>query len=200
MDFTIADFVADVRASTPSVAAEMVVDKEASFRERIENLAGRIRTDLRLSLEMRRQRVFSLTHHRSFQSFRLMLLNLDQRVDDLETRVWDFLRREQQKVLQGRSRLDLAMEKARHAVGSRLRELRNRWEQLGLALDAASPLTILKKGYTLCFQDGGRVLIRRVEDVRPVEDLTVLFYKGELTCRVKAIDRTRRVDARLDKE
>ncbi|MCJ7610742.1 MAG: exodeoxyribonuclease VII large subunit [Candidatus Aminicenantes bacterium] len=200
VDFTIADFVADVRASTPSVAAEMVVDKEASFRERIENLAGRIRTDLRLSLEMRRQRVFSLTHHRSFQSFRLMLLNLDQRVDDLETRVWDFLRREQQKVLQGRSRLDLAMEKARHAVGSRLRELRNRWEQLGLALDAASPLTILKKGYTLCFQDGGRVLIRRVEDVRPVEDLTVLFYKGELTCRVKAIDRTRRVDARLDKE
>jgi exodeoxyribonuclease VII large subunit len=200
VDFTIADFVADVRASTPSVAAEMVVDKEASFRERIENLAGRIRTDLRLSLEMRRQRVFSLTHHRSFQSFRLMLLNLDQRVDDLETRVWDFLRREQQKILQGRSRLDLAMEKARHAVESRLRELRNRWEQLGLALDAASPLTILKKGYTLCFQDGGRVLIRRVEDVRPEEDLAVLFYKGELTCRVKTIDRTRRVDARLDKE
>jgi exodeoxyribonuclease VII large subunit len=200
VDFTIADFVADVRASTPSVAAEMVVDKEASFRERIENLAGRLRTDLRLSLEMRRQRVFSLTHHRSFQSFRLMLLNLDQRVDDLETRAWDFLRREQQKVLQGRSRLDLAMEKARHAVGSRLRELRNRWEQLGLALDAASPLTILKKGYTLCFQDGGRVLIRRVEDVRPEEDLTVTFYKGELTCRVKTIDRARRVDARLDKE
>jgi len=200
VDFTIADFVADVRASTPSVAAEMVVDKEASFRERIENLAGRIRTDLRLSLEMRRQRVFSLTHHRSFQSFRLMLLNLDQRVDDLETRAWNFLRREQQKVLQGRSRLDLAMEKARHAVGFRLRELRNRWEQLGLALDAASPLTILKKGYTLCFQDGGRVLIRRVEDVRPEEDLTVTFYKGELICRVKTIDRARRVDARLDKE
>jgi exodeoxyribonuclease VII large subunit len=198
VDFTIADFVADARASTPSVAAEMVVDKEASFRERIENLAGRLSKDLRLSLEMRRQRVFSLTHHRSFQSFRLILLNLDQRVDDLETRAWDFLRREQQKVLQGRSRLDLAMEKARHAVESRLRELRNRWEQLSLALNAASPLTILKKGYTLCFQEGGRVLIRRVEDVRPEEDLTVSFYKGELTCRIKAIDRTRRVDARLD--
>ena len=200
VDFTIADFVADVRASTPSVAAEMVVDKEASFRERIENLDGRLRKDLRLSLEMRRQRVFSLTHHRSFQSFRLMLLNLDQRVDDLETRAWDFLRREQQKILQGQSRLDLAMEKTRHAVESRLRELRNRWEQLGLALNAASPLTILKKGYTLCFQDGGRVLIRRVEDVRPEEDLTVTFYKGELICRVKTIDRARRVDARLDKE
>ncbi|MFZ2055088.1 MAG: exodeoxyribonuclease VII large subunit, partial [Candidatus Aminicenantales bacterium] len=198
VDFTIADFVADARASTPSVAAEMVVDKEASFRERIENLAGRLRKDLRLSLEMRRQRIFSLTHHRSFQSFRLMLLNLDQRVDDLETRAWNFLRREQQKILQGRSRLDLAMEKARHAVESRLRELRNRWEQLSLALNAASPLTILKKGYTLCFQESGRVLIRRVEDVRPEEDLTVSFYKGELTCRVKTIDRTRRVDARLD--
>jgi len=200
VDFTIADFVADVRASTPSVAAEMVVDKEASFRERIENLDGRLRKDLRLSLEMRRQRVFSLTHHRSFQSFRLMLLNMDQRVDDLETRAWDFLRREQQKILQGRSRLDLALEKTRHAVESRLRELRNRWEQLGLALNAASPLTILKKGYTLCFQEGGRVLIRRVEDVRPEEDLTVSFYKGELTCRVKAIDRERRVEVRLDKE
>jgi exodeoxyribonuclease VII large subunit len=200
VDFTIADFVADARASTPSVAAEMVVDKEASFRERIDNLAGRLAKDLRLSLEMRRQRVFSLTHHRSFQSFRIMLLNLSQRVDELETRAWDFLHREQQKVLRGRSRLDLAAARARHAIVSRLRELLGRWEQLGLALNAASPLAILKKGYTLCFQEGGRLLIRRVEDVRPEEDLTVSFYKGELTCRVKAVDRSRRIDSRQDKE
>jgi exodeoxyribonuclease VII large subunit len=81
-----------------------------------------------------------------------------------------------------------------------LRELLGRWEQLGLALNAASPLAILKKGYTLCFQEGGRLLIRRVEDVRPEEDLTVSFYKGELTCRVKAVDRSRRIDSRQDKE
>jgi exodeoxyribonuclease VII large subunit len=200
VDFTIADFVADVRASTPSIAAEMVVDEEVSFRERIENLAGRLRKDLRLSLEMRRQRIFSLTHHRSFQSFRLMLLNLDQQVDDLETRARNFLRREQRQVLQSRSRIDLAMARARHAVESRLMELRSRWGQLGLALNAASPLTILKKGYTLCFQESGRVLIRRIEDVRAEKDLTVSFYKGELTCRIKTIDRTRRVDFCPDKE
>jgi len=200
VDFTIADFVADVRASTPSVAAEMVVDKETAFGERIKNLAGRLGQQLRLALEVRRQRVVTLAHHRSFQGFRIVLLNLNQRVDDLETRAWDFLRGEQQKVLQGRSRLDLAMAKARHAVESRMRDWRGRWEQLGLALNAVSPLAILKKGYTLCFQEGGRVLLRRVEDVRPEEDLTVLFYKGELTCRVEAIDRSRRADSRPEKE
>ncbi|MGB9005131.1 MAG: exodeoxyribonuclease VII large subunit [Candidatus Aminicenantales bacterium] len=200
VDFTIADFVADVRASTPSAAAEMVVEKEASFREKIENLAAHLRKELRLVLVISQQRVNLLTQHRAFQSFSRTLQNLEQRLDGLETRAWDFLRREQQKILQGRSRLELAGEKARHAVVSRLRELRGRWEQLGTALNAASPLAILKKGYTLCFQEGGRVLVRRVEDVRPQEDLTVSFYKGELTCRVKTIDSARRIESRAAKE
>ncbi|MBN2198532.1 MAG: exodeoxyribonuclease VII large subunit [Candidatus Aminicenantes bacterium] len=200
VDFTIADFVADVRASTPSAAAEMVVDREESFRERIDGLAGLLERNFRLALRDRSEQVFRLTHHRAFQGFRDMILALAQRVDDLESQALEFVRRRQRRILEARSRLDLALEKARHAATSLLRERRGRWERLSVALDAASPLAILKKGYAVCWKDGGRVLVRRAADVRAGEDLAVSFFKGEIACRVESVDRNRTIDSRLDKE
>ncbi len=200
VDFTIADFVADVRASTPSVAAEMVIDKEESFRERIDNLSGLLVRNFRLALQVRNERVFRLTHHRAILGFKDMILTLAQRVDDLETQALEFVRRRQRSLLEARSRLDLAMEKARNAVTSFLRERRGRWERLSVSLDAASPLSILKKGYALCWKDGGRKLVRKTEDVQPGEELAVSFFRGELGCRVETIDRARTIESRLDKE
>lgn len=200
VDTTIADFAADVRASTPSVAAEMVIDREESFRERIDGLAGTLGRNFRLALQARNERVFRLTHHRAFQGFKDMILALSQRVDDLETQALDFVRRRQRRLLEARSRLDMALEKARNAVTALLRDRRARWERLGVALDAASPLSILRKGYALCWRDGGRRLVRKAEEVRAGEDLTVSFFKGEVGCRVESVDRTRTIESRLEKE
>jgi exodeoxyribonuclease VII large subunit len=84
-------------------------------------------------------------------------------------------------------------------ISRRLGDLLARWEKLSVELHNASPLNILKKGYTLCWTDNLR-LIRRIEDVETDKDITVSFYKGDFTCRAKNIDRERLLEERLSKE
>jgi exodeoxyribonuclease VII large subunit len=86
-DFTIADFVADVRAPTPTAAAEMVVETEAAFAERIANLGRRARQSVKFAIEERKSEVVTLAQHRIFQNFKVRLLNLAQDIDGLETEV-----------------------------------------------------------------------------------------------------------------
>ena len=92
VDFTIADFVADIRASTPSAAAEMVIEKEQAFAERIAGFEQRAERALKYFLQRKENEVVALARHRAFQSFKVRILNLAQGVDDLETRAWKVLR------------------------------------------------------------------------------------------------------------
>jgi len=200
IDFTISDFVADIRASTPSVAAEMVVEKEQSFLERIENLKKRMIHHQKYDLKVEGQRVLSLIHHRAFQEFRLRLLNLHQRVDGLETNARTVIRKIQQRITENRAKISLLQEKMGSTLSRTLQLGLNRWERLSVQLDNLSPLNILKKGYALCWRDGGRVLIRRIEEVTEKEDLTVSFFKGEFSCVVKDVDKTRSIQAHVVKE
>ena len=81
VDFTIADFVADIRASTPTAAAEMVVEKEEAFAERIENLERRAFQGARFAIQERRRDVMGLIQHRIFPNFKVRLMNIAQDVD-----------------------------------------------------------------------------------------------------------------------
>jgi exodeoxyribonuclease VII large subunit len=200
VDFTIADFVADIRASTPSVAAEMVIDKEKSFEERIENLEKRMIHQQRYFLQERKHEVFSLTHHRVFQNMRVKLFNLEQKVDDLETKAWDVIRAIQRKISEDRSRSILLEEKMRSTLRGMLQQIRAKWERLSSELHNLSPLNILKKGYALCWKDGGQHLVRRIDEVKSKEEMTVSFYKGEFTCSVETIDRAKPIESRLKDE
>ncbi len=200
IDFTISDFVADIRASTPSVAAEMVIEKEQSFEERIENLERRIIHSQKYFLQEALHKVFSLIHHRAFQNFRLKLLNLQQKIDELEIRAWDAIKFRQQKLKETRSRVILLEEKMNGALRGRLQNLSGTWECLVAQLHNLSPLNILKKGYTLCWRDGSQRIIRGIEEVKKKEEVTVSFYKGEFICLVKDVDRAKRIESRLGKE
>jgi exodeoxyribonuclease VII large subunit len=199
VDFTIADFVADIRASTPSVAAEIVIKEEQALVERIDSLSQRLSQTLRFLLQDKKQRVFNLSHHRIFQNFRIKLLNLEQRVDDLEHRGREVFRRQRVLFAEHLAAVRLAREKMANLISRRLGDLLARWEKLSVELHNASPLNILKKGYTLCWTDNLR-LIRRIEDVETDKDITVSFYKGDFTCRAKNIDRERLLEERLSKE
>ena len=199
VDFTIADFVADVRASTPSVAAEIVIKKERELADHIEHLEKNLVQTSRYFLQGLKQQVFNLSHHRIFEGFRLKLLNLEQRVDELEERARDVFRRRKTLLAENKASTLLLEEKMGSAMKSLLRELRARWETLGLKLHSFSPLTILQKGYTLCWRDNLQ-LIRRIEDIEKDKDITVSFYRGEFTCRVKDIDRAILLEERLTKE
>lgn len=200
IDFTISDFVADIRASTPSVAAEMVIEKEQAFVERIENLERRMIHHQKYFLQGATHRVFSLIHHRAFQDFRLKLLNLQQKIDELEMSAWDAIKTKQQMLKETQSQVALLEEKMNGVLKGRLQNLLGKWERLAAQLHNLSPLNILKKGYTLCWRNGGQRLIRRIEEVKKKEVLTVSFYKGEFVCFVKDVDRAKLIESRLRKE
>ncbi|MCJ7612804.1 MAG: exodeoxyribonuclease VII large subunit [Candidatus Aminicenantes bacterium] len=200
VDYTIADFVADVRAATPTAAAELVIDTEESFRERIEQLERRVVQNQRLLIQERRQTVDRLTHHRIFQNFKILLLNLEQHLDDLETRSRGVLRDELHRLAGWKGEARLAEEKMRGSLGRMIQDSLSRWSRLAAQLNALSPLDVLKKGYTLCWKDGGLRLARTIDDVEAGEDLTVSFYQGEFDCRVRSVDRRRTIQSRVIKE
>ena len=200
IDFTIADFVADIRASTPSVAAEMVIEKEQSFKDRIENLEKRMIHDQKYFLQERRHEVLSLTHHRAFQNMRVMLLNLEQKVDELETKAWNAIRDMQRKIAEDKSRAILLEERMRGTLRGILQHFEAQWERFSAQLHNLSPLNILKQGYALCWRDGGQFLIRRIDEVKKEEEVTVSFYKGEFNCLVKEIDRAKLIESRVSKK
>jgi exodeoxyribonuclease VII large subunit len=199
VDYTIADFVADIRASTPSVAAEIVIKEEQALFDRVDGLGRRLTQNVLYLLQCRKQLVSELTGHRIFQNFRIALYNLEQRVDELEQRAGDVFRRRKMRLAESRAAAALFEEKMTSAVRRLLQSLTARCDQISLELHSLSPLNILKKGYTLCWKDDLR-LIRRVEDVDPDGEVTVSFYKGAFTCRVKEIDRETRLEERLTKE
>jgi exodeoxyribonuclease VII large subunit len=200
IDFTIADFVADIRASTPSVAAEILIEKEQSFEERIKNLEKRMIHSQQYFLQEQRHHVFSLAQHRAFQNMKVKLLNLEQRVDDLETKAWNTIRDTQQKIAEDKAAAFLMEEKMRGTLRGMLQHFQAQWERLSAQLHSLSPLNILKKGYALCWRDDGQLLIRKIEEVKKEAELTVSFYKGEFNCLVKKIDRAKLIESRLNKK
>jgi exodeoxyribonuclease VII large subunit len=200
VDFTIADFVADVRASTPSAAAEMVIEKEEAFADRIASQARRLGELLRYGIQDRRSEVADLAQARIFRNFEVRLANLGRRVDELETRGRNVLRGESQRIAEHKGAALLAAERLGNILRRTVDDRRAAWERLGAALNALSPLAVLKKGYTLVWKDGGLRLARRVEDVAAGDAVVVSFYKGEFEARVESVDRTKLLESRFLKE
>lgn len=199
IDFTIADFVADIRASTPSAAAEMVIEKEQSFLERIGNLEKRIVHHLQYSVQEKRHEVFSLIHHHAFQNFKVRLLNLGQHVDDLETRSGNVIRDMVYKIAETKTRAVLLNEMLWSSMNRTLQELHARWERLSVELHNLSPLNILKKGYALCWKGSIERLVQKIEEIDKGDEVTVSFYKGEFTAQVKETDRKRLIESRVQR-
>ncbi len=200
VDFTIADFVADIRASTPTAAAEMVIEKEEAFEERIRNLHEKIAHHLKFAFQEFKHRVFRLSQDQVFQTFKERLLNLEQEVDELELKAWNLMRRKAQRIAEMKSQAALFAEVMRNILKAKLQEGEAGWERLSASLQALSPLAVLKKGYTLCWQGNGRRLVRAIDDLQRDEDVTVSFYSGEFTCEVKNIDREKPIQSRFSKE
>ena len=222
VDFTIADFVADIRASTPTAAAEMVIEKEEAFAQRIENLERSALQSVRFALESLKHEVTGLAQHRILQNFKVRLLGLAQRVDDLEARAWEVVREERRTIAEWRARTGLLGEKIvgsfRNTLGdvraktalyeekifgsfrAGLRDKLATWEKLSAELHSRSPLDILKKGYALCWSGNGRKPVMNIGPVRKGDDLVVSFYRGEFRCLVREIDPEKAIESRAIEE
>jgi len=199
-DFTISDFVADIRASTPSAAAEMVVEKEQAFEEWIKNLEKRMGHHVKYQMQEQKNNVLSLIHHQAFQNFKLRLLNLSQRVDELEAAAGQSIQDMRRWILDGKSRTVLYEEKMSGSIRRTIQDLKGLWEKLSVELDSLSPLNVLKKGYTLCWKDGSQDLIRDVDEVSEKEKIAVSFLKGELGCIVQTVNPDKKIESRFKEE
>jgi exodeoxyribonuclease VII large subunit len=203
-DFTIADFVADLRAPTPSAAAERVVQAKADLRARIESLERNLHSALRLRLTRVRARVEAVRSHRVFTAERGRLRTYAQRADELarraETAVAHRLDRARVRLRHGRDRLEAfrfdrqladrraRVERAASSLGSRLgKRLEAARAGLGALagkLDMLSPLSVLGRGYALVWDASGQRLLRRADEVAPGDDIRVRLHEGALRATV----------------
>jgi exodeoxyribonuclease VII large subunit len=202
-DFTIADFVADLRAPTPSAAAERVVEAKADLQARLVALRKQVDSALDLKLARVRARVGALTSHRVFVAEQGRLRGYAQRVDELWRRADAALplrvERVRLRALRAGERLEafrfdrqVAERRARLAEhGERLRaRFRQRQEarrarlaQSAGRLDSLSPLAVLGRGYALVFERGGK-LVREPSDVAVGDALRIRVHGGGLAATV----------------
>jgi exodeoxyribonuclease VII large subunit len=201
-DVTIIDFVADVRAATPSNAAEMVVDRADNFRARIDRAAERLdaavgrivhrgellveRWDTRLTrwpvTVALRDRDVSEARHRLRQLMSDRLGRWGQRVDHWRRRLE---RRDVRRVAAELGvRLTAADGRLRSAARARRVAADTRVRVLSGRLDALSPLAVLARGYAVCWNDARTGIIRSASAVRPGDGVRVTLAEGELRCRV----------------
>jgi exodeoxyribonuclease VII large subunit len=203
VDFTIADFVADVRAATPSNAAELVVDRADHFRVRIRHAAERLASTLRQHLDRRQQQADRLDARvRRWPTVVVMRdrdrqelgLRLERAVADRLGRVgqrFEALRRRLERRDVRRVTSDLRTRLV--SADGRLRELATRRRlaadarvrELAARLDSLSPLAVLGRGYAVCWNEARTSIIRAARAVNAGETVRVTLAAGELACRVE---------------
>jgi exodeoxyribonuclease VII large subunit len=202
-DVTIADFVADVRAATPSNAAELVAPVREDLLARVRSLAGRLRQAVRRQLDWRRMALERLARNRAFAVAPGKLRDLQQRFDEVTMRMAHGMvrrageaRRRERLVAARLGATDLGrlvahkrdtLAGARQELSAALRDfLGSRKSRFAVAagkMDALSPLAILSRGYALC-RDGEGKIVKRACDVQAGDAVRVRLGAGELECEV----------------
>jgi exodeoxyribonuclease VII large subunit len=159
-DFTIADFVADLRAPTPSAAAEIVAAREDQICSSLENLGRQL-------VRLTRFRIVDLRARVQEQA-------LSQAFDEVKSRLNS-----------ARARFDAASGACAAAMEIKLQERRERFGLAAASLDALSPLGVLERGYAIA-QDASGKLLRDARTVAKGDEISVRLAKGKLTARVEA--------------
>ena len=158
-DYTISDFVADVRAPTPSAAAEIAVPEKTGLNKHVESIILRMQqAAIHLIVDKR--------HHVGY---------LYSRIEP--ERFVEILRRDMQRVDELSSRIEMAFGRAMESRHASLSGLAGR-------LNAVSPLNTLERGYSIALKSENHAVIRSVDDVKTDDSVDVRLMDGTLECKV----------------
>jgi exodeoxyribonuclease VII large subunit len=202
-DFTIIDFVADLRAPTPSAAAELVIRSRQDIEDNAAALHDRLTRAMRYRLLMGRQALTELSQHGAFARMMEVIRQRQQKLDDLIHRVELAQRNLLEK---SRRRWEIVSAAVRHydvrlvlsgmrkelesrttALGSVMRNVllqyRVRSERLETALQSLSPLAILDRGYALVFDANGK-LLKDADAVKIGDEISARLAHGQFDASV----------------
>jgi exodeoxyribonuclease VII large subunit len=202
-DFTILDFVADLRAPTPSAAAELVIRSRQGVEDQAAALHERLERAVRYRLLMGRQALTELAQHGAFGGIMGAIRQRQQKMDDLtyrlergERRVLEQVRRRWETVAAAVRHYDLASVLASMRVGlgagmaalaGAMRNVlllhRTRVERLTTGLESLSPLAVLERGYALVFDASGK-LLKDASGTEVGQEISARLARGEIVARV----------------
>jgi exodeoxyribonuclease VII large subunit len=206
VDFTIADFVADLRAPTPSAAAELVVSQNNAMLEQVAVLENRLQQTFQFRLSQLRNEVLSLSADRVLASVEGRLIFYRQRLDELSFRLENRLRGRlgelqgrEQFVAAGLGRFDLQqmIRFRRETLGSQLGRIqaaarlflqatRGKVQALDNSLQALSPLGVLERGYAICRDAQGNI-VKDASALHPGDSFSVRLARGVIDARTERV-------------
>ena len=204
-DFTIADFVADLRAPTPSAAAERVVARRDEFIAHIDRLTERVNAALRHRLLASQARLHRLESRHGLARVPALVALRTRHVAELQqslraalaTRLAAASRRllrsdgaleranPRRRLAETRARLAALDGRLGAAVTRRHARDDGRFRALAARLDSLSPLAVLGRGYAVCWDATRTHVVRRASDVAPGDRVRITLAEGEIGCEVK---------------
>lgn len=162
-DYTISDFVADVRAPTPSAAAEIVIPEKAVLKDRLANLNSRLKNSLLRNLNINRLKYEKLKDNIVFKQ-------------------------PYNRIYQERMRLDVLNKYLLRGLMGNMDRVKTRLSMLISKLDAISPLSVMARGYSVAMSKDEGVLIMSILDVKRGEEIEVSVIDGKINCTVEDVE------------
>jgi len=206
-DFTISDFAADLRAPTPTAAAELAVQHSGELKQSLAYMEHKMAKSLSIMLGRARERWQHAARSSYFTQPKRSLLIHAERLDRLKDRLQYRLQAQQvnsqerltrltgrllavnpdQQAAFARKRITSASRGLELAMNGILRRSQSHFGSLVRHLDALSPLKVMARGYSLVYDEQDKTLIRSINDVQPGDIVRVRLTDGKLDCQIWGI-------------
>ena len=206
-DTTLIDFVSDMRAATPTAAAEIATPVLMEIHQQLRNLQTRLEQALTRQLQIKRERMQALANASIFQNPERIYQVYQQRVDQLEMRLQQMMQQsvqhKRQQLLKNQHRLELGSPSRRVQTEKQaLQYLAKRLEQAQIQLmkdkkqqfqraiqqlDLLSPLKIMNRGYGILQQE--ETIIKSVEQLEVEQELTIQLVDGTVRSKVTSVEK-----------
>lgn len=206
-DTTLIDFVSDMRAATPTAAAEIATPVLMEIHQQLRNLQTRLEQALSRQLQIKRERMQALANASIFQNPERIYQVYQQRVDQLEMRLQQMMQQsvqhKRQQLVKNQHRLELDSPSRRvqtekqalqylakrleQAQGQLMKDKKQQFQRAIQQLDLLSPLKIMNRGYGILQQE--ETIIKSVDQLEVNQELTIQLVDGTVRSKVTSVEK-----------